>query len=183
MAQATWKREPRPPLAPKILRLVREAGLYLLVAVTVYLLLSLWSYHASDPGWSHSGAGGQVENLGGRAGAWLADVLLQLFGYVAFLFPVLAGVAALRVFLNRRNDEARDARVTALITAGFVLTVLGAGGLASLHYAAAPDLHFISGGVLGNWVGQGLARPFSFIGATIFLLAVFLAGVTLFAGV
>ncbi len=183
MAQATWKREPRPPLAPKILRLVREAGLYLLVAVTVYLLLSLWSYHASDPGWSHSGAGGQVENLGGRAGAWLADVLLQLFGYVAFLFPVLAGVAALRVFLNRRNDEARDARVTALITAGFVLTVLGAGGLASLHYAADPGLHFISGGVLGNWVGQGLARPFSFIGATIFLLAVFLAGVTLFAGV
>ena len=75
MAQATWKRDPRPPLAPKVLRLVREASLYLLVAVTVYLLVALWTYHTSDPGWSHSGAGGRVQNLGGRAGAWLADVL------------------------------------------------------------------------------------------------------------
>jgi S-DNA-T family DNA segregation ATPase FtsK/SpoIIIE len=182
VAQATWKREPRPPLAPKILRLVREAGLYLLVAVTVYLLVSLWTYHAGDPGWSHSGQGGRVENLGGRAGAWLADVLLHLFGYVAFLLPVLAGAAALRLFLNRRQDGPHDTRVTALISAGFVLTVLGAGGLASLHYATRPDLPFTSGGVLGNWVGQGLAGPFSFVGATIFLLAVFFAGVTLFTG-
>ena len=159
MAQATWKREQRPPLAPKILRMVREAGLYLLVAVAVYLLISLWTYHAADPGWSHSGSSSRVENLGGRAGAWLADVLLHLFGYVAFLFPVLAGVAAARVFLNRKSDAPRDARVTALISSGFVLTVLGAGGLASLHFADNSALPFTSGGVLGNWAGQGLAGP------------------------
>jgi S-DNA-T family DNA segregation ATPase FtsK/SpoIIIE len=182
VAQATWKREQRPPLAPKILRMLREAGLYLLVAVAVYLLISLWTYHAADPGWSQSSSTSRVENLGGRAGAWLADVLLHLFGYVAFLFPVLAGVAAARVFLNRRNDGPRDARVTALITAGFVLTVLGAGGLASLHFATNGDLPFSSGGVLGSFVGHGLAGPFSFVGATIFLLAVFFAGVTLFTG-
>ena len=183
MAQATWKREQRPPLAPKILRLVREAGLYLLVAVAIYLLISLWTYHAADPGWSHSGNAGRVENLGGRAGAWLADVLLHLTGYIAFLFPVLTGVAAARLFLNRKSEDPRDARVTALITAGFVLTVLGAAGLASLHYDAHADLPFTSGGVLGNGVGQGLASVFSFTGATIFLLAVFFAGATLFTGV
>jgi len=182
VAQATWKRDPRPPLAPKVLRLVREASLYILVAITVYLLVSLWTYHASDPGWSHSGAGGRVQNLGGRAGAWLADVLLNLFGYVAFLFPVLAGVAAVRVFLNRKSDGPQDRRVTALITAGFVLTVLGAGGLASLHFADNSALPFTSGGVLGNWVGQGLAGPFSFVGATIVLLGMFFAGFTLFTG-
>ena len=183
MAQATWKREQRPPLAPKILRLVREAGLYLLVAVAIYLLISLWTYHAADPGWSHSGNAGRVENLGGRAGAWLADVLLHLTGYIAFLFPVLTGVAAARLFLNRKSEDPRDARVTALISAGFVLTVLGAAGLASLHYDAHADLPFTSGGVLGNSVGQGLASVFSFTGATIFLLAVFFAGATLFTGV
>jgi S-DNA-T family DNA segregation ATPase FtsK/SpoIIIE len=177
-----WKREQRPPLAPKMLRMIREAGLYLLVAIAVYLLISLWTYHAADPGWSHSGASSRVENLGGRAGAWLADVLLHLFGYVAFLFPVLTGVAAARVFLNRKNDAPRDARVTALISSGFILTVLGAGGLASLHFSTNGDLPFTSGGVLGNFVGHGLAGPFSFTGATIFLLAVFFAGVTLFTG-
>jgi S-DNA-T family DNA segregation ATPase FtsK/SpoIIIE len=163
--------------------MIREAGLYLLLAVAVYLLVSLWTYHAADPGWSHSGTSSRVENLGGRAGAWLSDVLLHLFGYVAFLFPVLAGVAAARVFLNRKSDGPRDARVTALISAGFVLTVLGGGGLASLHFSSTGDLPFTSGGVLGNFVGLGLAGPFSFTGATIFLLAVFLAGVTLFTGI
>lgn len=182
MAQATWKREQRPPLAPKILRLIREAGLYVLVAVALYLLISLWTYHAADPGWSHSGSSSRVENLGGRAGAWIADVLLHLFGYVAFLFPVLIGVAAARVFLNRKSEDPRDARVTALILVGFVCSVLGAGGLASLHFDAHAGLPFASGGVLGNGVGQGLAGVFSFVGATIFLLAVFLAGVTLFTG-
>ncbi len=182
MAQATWKREQRPPLAPKILRMLREAGLYILVAIAVYLLISLWTYHAADPGWSHSGSSSRVENLGGRAGAWLADVLLHLFGYVAFLLPLLAGIAAARVFLNRKNDGPRDARVTALISSGFVLTVLGAGGLTSLHFSTNGDLPFTSGGVLGHYVGYGLAGPFSFTGATIFLLAVFFAGVTLFTG-
>ena len=182
MAQATWKRVQRPPLAPKILRLIREAGLYILVAVAVYLLISLWTYHAADPGWSHSGSSSRVENLGGRAGAWLADVLLHLFGYVAFLFPVLIGAAAARMFLNRKSDDPHDARVSALILIGFVCTVLGAGGLASLHFDAHASLPFTSGGVLGNGVGQGLAGVFSFVGATIFLLAVFFAGVTLFTG-
>jgi S-DNA-T family DNA segregation ATPase FtsK/SpoIIIE len=182
VAQATRKREPQPPLAPKILRLVREASLYLLVAITAYLLISLWSYHAADPGWSHSGNSARIENLGGRAGAWLADVLLHLFGYVAFLLPVLAGTAAVRLFLNRKTDAPRDKRVSALIGAGLVLTVLGAAGLASLHFTGPNELPFTSGGVLGNWAGQGLAEPFSFVGATIFLLAVFFAGFTVFTG-
>ena len=73
-------------------------------------------------------------------------------------------------------------RVTALSSSGFVLTVLGAGGLASLHFSTNGDLPFTSGGVLGNFVGHGLAGSFSFTGATIFLLAVFFAGVTLFTG-
>jgi len=182
VAQATWKREPRPPLAPKVLRLVREAGFYVLAAITGYLLISLWTYHAADPGWSHSGLPGPIQNLGGRAGAWLADVLLHLFGYVAFIFPVLVGVATARVFLNRKSDGPRDVRLTALVVAGFVCTVLGAGGLAGLHFVTATGLPFTSGGVLGDWAGKGLAGPFSFVGATIFLLAVFLAGVTLFTG-
>ena len=41
---------------------------------------------------------------------------------------------------------------------------------------------FASGGWLGNAVGLGLASVFSFIGATLFLLALFLSGVTIFTG-
>jgi len=182
VAQATWKRDPRPPLAPKVLHLVREAGFYVLAAITVYLLLALWTYNSSDPGWWHSGTPGPVRNLGGKAGAWLSDALLHLFGYVAFIFPLLVGAVTARVFLNRKRESPQDARVTALTLLGFAFTVLGAGGLAGLHYTSMSGLPFTSGGLLGDWVGQGLAGPFSFVGATIFLLAVFFAGFTLFTG-
>src|SRR4030067_342991 len=72
---------------------------------------------------------------------------LNLFGYVAFLFPLLAGVAAARIFLNRKHDNPRDARVSALIFAGFVLTVRGAGGLAGRALAQTGELAVRRGGV------------------------------------
>ncbi len=40
-----------PPLTPRILRLLREAALYVLGAVAIYLLISLWTYYTSDPTW------------------------------------------------------------------------------------------------------------------------------------
>ena len=67
----------------------REAFLLMSAALTIYLLMALISYSAGDPGWSARGFLGSVENLGGRAGAWFADVLLSLYGYMAFVLPWL----------------------------------------------------------------------------------------------
>jgi len=67
VTQAIWKKESK-PLTPRVMRLIREAGLYALVAVAVYLFLLLWTYHPADPGWSHSGGGRAVANYGGPVG-------------------------------------------------------------------------------------------------------------------
>ena len=67
--------------------------LILVSTIAVYLLLSLASYSPDDPGWSHTGRATSVLNQGGVVGAWLADVLLYLFGYMAFLFPVMVAYA------------------------------------------------------------------------------------------
>src|SRR5256885_17232720 len=89
---------------PRLLRLLREAIFISLAAVAIYLLLSLWTYNADDPSWSHRGPNLGVGNLGGRVGAWLSDILFSLFGYVAYFLPVMITTAGWRVYLHR-NDE------------------------------------------------------------------------------
>ena len=68
---------------------IRESAFVLLVPVAGYLLVALASFDAADPGWSHSGSTAIVQNWGGRAGAWLADLLLYLIGRMAFLLPLV----------------------------------------------------------------------------------------------
>lgn len=183
MSQATRKKTQEPLLTPAVWRLLREAGFYVLAAIALYLLLSLATYSPDDPSWSHTGPLGAIHNLGGRAGAFIVDVLLNLFGFLAYLFPVMIGYGAVKVFQHRKDPDPPSFHHKAIIGAGFVLLLLGACGLATLHFdPLSRHLPFSSGGLLGNAVGGGLMAAFSFVGATIFLLALFFAGVTLFTG-
>jgi DNA segregation ATPase FtsK/SpoIIIE, S-DNA-T family len=181
VSQATWKKTTT-SLTPRLVRLLREVALYLLAAVGVYLLISLWTYNAGDPSWSHRGSTSAVSNLGGRVGAWLADVLFSLFGYVAFLFPIMIAIGGWRIYLHRNDPEPASLKHRLIVTGAFLLALIGACGLASLHFAPA-HVPFSAGGWLGNGVGKGFAVAFSFTGATLFLLAAFLSGVTLYTGI
>jgi len=163
---------------------VREGALILLLALAVYFFLSFLSYDPNDPGWSRSGDVADIANLGGRAGAWLADVFLYLVGYLAYLFPVIVAYSGWLIFHDRENERGVvDYRVLGIRWAGFFLTVLAGCGLASLHFVVAPgQLPLSAGGILGDLIGNWLVTPFSFLGATLFLLALFLTGITLFSG-
>ncbi|MBT3410655.1 MAG: hypothetical protein HN430_08170, partial [Halieaceae bacterium] len=66
---------------------LREGAFIGVSAVCLYMLLALITYTPQDPGWSASGSGGEIANLGGPTGAWLADVFFSLVGYAAYLFP------------------------------------------------------------------------------------------------
>ncbi|MFL6650594.1 MAG: DNA translocase FtsK [Sulfurifustaceae bacterium] len=182
MSQATWKKAST-PLTPRLVRLLREATLYLLVAAGVYLLISLWSYQPTDPSWSHRGASSIVANLGGRVGAWLSDILFGLFGYIAFLFPMAIAVVGWRIYLHRNDPEPVGWPHRLIVGGAMVLALIGACGLASLHYPHLENVPFSAGGWLGNGVGRGLVSAFNFTGSTLFLLAIFLSGVTLFTGI
>ena len=161
---------------------VREAALILLSALALYLLVALASYSPVDPGWSRTGSG-EIRNLGGPVGAWFADVALYLLGYMAYLFPVMVGFSGWLLYRGVTPQGTIDYRTLGLRWLGFLLTVVAGCGLATLHFQPEPGaLPLSAGGVLGNLVGEGLADAFSFLGATLFLLALFLTGVTLFTG-
>ncbi len=75
-------------LSPRFAALVRESWWLLVVAAFIYLALILATYQRTDPGWSFSGSGDAVHNHGGIVGAWLADLLLYVFGVSAWWWVV-----------------------------------------------------------------------------------------------
>src|SRR6185436_151705 len=95
-------RDRQAPLPGKVGALLRESRWLLVIAAALYLSLILLSFDKADPGWSHAGPGEVVRNAGGRAGAWLADVMLSAFGVSAWWFVALLVYAV--VWGYRRLD-------------------------------------------------------------------------------
>lgn len=187
MAQARRKKETaggsgRPSRLVKGVRGLREGALFLFGAVALYLMISLGSYEATDPGWSHSGRVSNIENSGGVVGAWFADVGLHLFGYFSYLMPVMVAYGGWLIFRGRKSEDVVTSVELTLRLGGFVLTVMAGCGLAALHFQTPVGLPLTPGGILGDVVSHSLEGLFSFVGATLFMLALFLTGVTLFTG-
>ena len=184
MAQATRKRQNTDPLTPQLTRALREGAFFVLLAISAYLLISLVTFDVADPGWSHTGEG-RVSNAGGSAGAWFADVFFNLFGYVAYCVPLMVACLAWFVFRGAAGGGAMGLNAHAMRWGGFLIVLISACGLGSLHFATSsgtlpPGID--AGGALGHSVGELLVSLFDVIGATLFLLALFLAAVTLFTG-
>ncbi|MGQ0383638.1 MAG: DNA translocase FtsK [Gammaproteobacteria bacterium] len=169
-------------LDPVFARALRNVAFWLLAVLALVLLIALSSYDAYDRSFSYTGEPGQVGNLIGPAGAWAAGLMLLLFGWPAYLFPVAIAFSAW-VGLKRAPDERGQSRTTvALRTIGIVLVLAASCGLATLHYTGSP-LPAGAGGILGNLVGEALEGVLALLGATLVMLALWFAGVQLFTGV
>ena len=91
-------------------RMWRDIALILIAPLLFYLLASLGTFSPADPGWSHSGSiTAPLHNVGGRVGAWLADVLLYLTGYVAYLLPVMLGLVAWIALFGKDPESGTEA--------------------------------------------------------------------------
>ncbi len=183
VARSQTKKPAPSALGHHVTRRLREALLLVLAAVAVFMLLALVTYHPQDPGWSYSAHTEQVHNAGGVVGAWFADFTLYLFGYLAYLFPLMMGYAAWLAWCWRRDGGKLDGGILAVRGVGFVVTLASGAGLAALHFSTIPETVPLSaGGVLGDLVGSGLGGLLNFEGATLFALALFLGGITLCTG-
>ncbi|HZP12076.1 MAG TPA: DNA translocase FtsK 4TM domain-containing protein, partial [Nevskiaceae bacterium] len=87
-------------------RLLREVALFAALGLAIVMIAALFSYHPDDAAWSSSGAGGAVHNWIGITGAWIADVLLSLFGYVGYLVPGLLLLIGWVVYRGGAIEEA-----------------------------------------------------------------------------
>jgi S-DNA-T family DNA segregation ATPase FtsK/SpoIIIE len=171
-----------PPFFVPQLRGLRESALWLCAGIAVIFFLALASYHATDPAFSVSGDSQMVQNRMGPAGAWFADTAYLLFGRPAYLFPALVLLAGVLVFRGR-NVYGRASRAALLWRGGgFILTLASSCGLATLHFFT-PDLRETAGGIVGQLVGMGMEQILGLLGATVLLLVIWLAAVSLATGV
>ncbi|WP_006787117.1 DNA translocase FtsK [Thiorhodospira sibirica] len=165
-----------------VLQAMHDGVLLLAAALAVYLLIILFSYQPTDPGWSHTGSNLAVANWGGRFGAWLADFSLFLVGYLAYLAPAVVMYAAWLVSRRRKHRQrTKDAALSLqrlwLRMLGLALLLLSGCMLAALHFLPG-NLPISAGGILGQVFGDLSAALLGLDGATLVLLAVFLLGLT-----
>lgn len=163
--------------------LLREAGWLLLVAAGSYLAIIFFTYHRDDPGWSHSASAAEsLHNAGGPFGAWLADILLYLFGISAWWLVVLAFYAVW--LLYSRIENANMQRPLLLFNGvGFVVLLLASSAIEARHmFHWQLNLPLAPGGMLGAAAQDALQKGFGHAGTTLALLLAFATGFSLFTG-
>jgi len=171
-------------LSPRFARLVRESWWLLFVAAFAYLGLILASYTSTDPGWSFSGTGAPLGNRGGVVGAWLADLLLYLFGLSAWWW-VVGGVVLVIAGLRRLVKPGTESdHPLWLASLGFALVLFASASLEAIRlWKLTATLPLAPGGAFGDTLGRFAARALGFNGATLLLLAMLLVGLSLLFGI
>ncbi len=164
-------------VSPRLLRLGKEVLVIALGAFTAYLLVCLVSYSSSDPGYTHTGVSNDVQNLGGRFGAWFSDLVLNALGYSAYFLPILFGVVCWRLL---RGSDSEGMGYSKLVHgAGMIFVLLSACGIEFLHYFSwSRTMPFESGGWIGMLAGAWASDSFGIVGATVVFLVVFIAGIS-----
>lgn len=164
-------------MTPTRSRRLNELIGLLVLAAAILLFLALVSYRPTDPSWDTVGGFGPglrpAHNWIGLTGAWFADLLLQIEGAAAFLFPLILGALGW-TWLRSNPTDAPGARLT-----GVVLYVIFAPALAAmlpghLHVMGAVPL----GGVVGLLVADVLIRWLNHPGA--WVVAVLAVAVALY---
>ncbi len=161
----------------------REIGLIGLLAVALFTVLAIASYSPADPAFSFTavGNGAQVNNLVGRSGAWFADVMLYLFGWVSYLLPFALLVVGVRLVWHRAPALSWPLVVVRLL--GWLGVLLCSCVLVALHTAGAVDLPAGLGGILGQWLADLGLPVFGGVGLTLLALTGLIIGVQAASGV
>jgi S-DNA-T family DNA segregation ATPase FtsK/SpoIIIE len=162
-------------------RLLAESR-WIVGALAVIALASvLATYSRGDPGFSHASTSTAIGNLGGRIGAWVADVVHLLLGYSAWLLVIAGAAWVVRGFRRLHSPYKEHGLPDWVQAVGFAVLLTGCAGLESLRLQwIAGGLPGGAGGVYGAGVATLLQAGLGFTGATLALLAAIALGASLF---
>ncbi len=106
-------------------------------------------------------------NRVGPVGYWLADVLVQTFGYAAYLFPLLLGLGAVALFLHRAAGVGSPIR---FVGAAFLLVEVAV--LLGLFRSGHPPE--LAGGWVGGFLAALLREWLGLAGSSVIVVALLL---------
>ncbi|REL28877.1 DNA translocase FtsK [Thalassotalea euphylliae] len=147
----------------------------------MYLMLALFTFDPADPGWSQTGYQTPVRNLGGSVGAYLSDLLLNLFGVIAYTLPFVIAIVGWLLFQRFYRLMQLDYLTLGLKLVGFFMFYIGVTSLASMNF---DDIfYFSAGGILGDVLSGAFLPYFSFVGSTLVFLLLTCTGFVFLTGI
>lgn len=160
--------QPTPPSATSHRRADELVGIGLLV-MSLALLLSLISFNPQDAAWNVAAPAHQTSNWIGKAGAYVADVVLQTCGLTAYLLPLFF------LYLGWLKLRSRDVRAVMTRSLGWMACCLSLAALLALFFPSTFVFENIRvGGLLGLLVATGLASYLNTVGAALVLVTALL---------
>ncbi|ASP50086.1 cell division protein FtsK [Cognaticolwellia beringensis] len=147
----------------------------------MFIMLALFSFDPADPGWSQTGYQSPVRNLGGAVGAYLSDLLLNLFGLIAYSLPFVIAITGWLLFQKYHQLIRLDYLTLGLKFIGFILFYIGITSIASMNFDDV--FYFSAGGILGDVLSNSLLPYFSFVGSTLLFVTFCGSGFVLLTGI
>ena len=163
---------------PKI-AMFREIKALIYISAAIYLFISLNSYSAADPAWSFTSEKASILNNGGVIGAWIADIIFSMFGYVAYLFS--PAIAYCVVFQYQENPPKILSWLVKIF--GFALATCCLAALTNINFEYAYfDLPMSSGGIVGAVLQEIIIAELNSLGADILLACGAVIGTVMYTG-
>ena len=156
---------------------ITDLWFLLSIALAVLIFVVLLGHHDTDPGWSTSGASDMpVKHWLGTAGAYMADALLSLFGYAAYLLP--AGLLSIGWQSARRGQI--DAEMMMWKSLGLIVGVLSLSGILAIHWPSAINsVAITTGGLVGQKMSVELLKMWPMSTVMGLYTALFIVAITL----
>ena len=141
---------------------LKEGGFIVLIALAIFLFISLWSYSPDDPGWTVARDVSEIQNATGRAGAWFSSFFLHLIGYLAFLFPFMVIYSGYLLFRERKNTLPNSWLFWSFRLFGLIFTLMLGAAISAQHFAEPQMANaYFSGGILGKMISDLLISWFN----------------------
>ncbi len=118
-----------------------------LIALGLFSLIALVSWHRTDPSWNNSTGAAVAENWAGLPGAFLSDILFQTLGLASLVLIITPIVWGVRLFMHEPPSWMVRRVAAWLFATLFAATLLATFPMAKF-WALAPRAGF--GGVLGD---------------------------------
>ncbi len=164
---ATGRKKPFFTLSPE--RRSELSGI-LLLAASLFLLMSLVSYHPDDLPFFTSQTSSKIQNLCGLVGAVVAGGVLSLIGWTGYALAALGFLWAFERFQGRPPQRFYLKGISTLL---FCFSV---SALFSLIGVQTPEAQVSRGGVAGLILGDAAVHYFGRGGAYVILLTIGLLG-------
>ncbi len=155
--------------------IVREALAFLVFACVAMVAVSLYSFNAADPSFNQA-TSVQAENMLGAVGAWISDLMYQLFGLASWLLVLLGLALVVRMVASYRPYSAGWTSLFWLpcivAIAGLLHAHLTVENIQSFAWLVLPAG---TGGALGALLVHSLSEPLYALGCDVVLIALMLS--------